>query len=239
MTQPTVSAKITPLEESPRGRVLSSRNKAVGTVIALLPILLGWGGGITLIVFGFLQPEEATVLERLPWFLVGGIVLVITTLYAAWFGDYLPSLYLLGKSKAVTATRFDAVITPDEPDIVYMQVIPRAHWGKLMVENALDVGFLKLDSQRKLVLYEGDLERWSVPLASIASWNIEEFCIGPSDQSYQDAYPLVVLKINVDGKIVERPVMHRHVFFGKRGTKERRLLSAQLAQQLTELQSAR
>ena len=43
-----------------------------------------------------------------------------------------------------------------------------------MLETASDVGFLRLDSARGLLLFEGDKERYWVPAGAILSCEVEQ-----------------------------------------------------------------
>src|SRR5262249_853269 len=46
-------------------------------------------------------------------------------------------------------------------------VVPRINWGKVMIENASDIGFLELNKKRRELIFEGDRERYWIPVESI------------------------------------------------------------------------
>ncbi len=46
-------------------------------------------------------------------------------------------------------------------------MVPRINWGKQMMENASDIGFLELNKSRRELIFEGDRQRYWIPVDSI------------------------------------------------------------------------
>ena len=229
-----LSAQVVPLPAEAAGRVLTGGAKALATAAGLAPLILGLtaGGGIGTAGYA-LQDEYGD--GGLAAGIVLGVAAVATALvYTAWYGDYLPSRVYYARSRAAVADRPDAVVGPDDPDAVYVQIVPRANWGRVMLETATEVGFLKVDARRRVILYEGDRERWVIPAESILSLAVEEFRTPPGgDESA--VFAVVVLTADAGGRVWEAPLAHRHIRFGKRDFRMRRRLAAGLYETLADL----
>jgi hypothetical protein len=92
-----------------------------------------------------------------------------------------------------------------------------------MLENAEEVGFMRLDEARGVILFEGDRERWAIPRESVVACELEAFDIGPADPVAGPAFWLVVLKVNADGRVWEVPLAPRPVTLVKLTPTTRRL----------------
>jgi hypothetical protein len=74
------------------------------------------------------------------------------------------------------ASRPDKLVEPSDPDALFVEVVLRENWprNQFMLEPAIDVGFLRIDVDRQVLLFEGDKERYIVPAASILSCEVEQ-----------------------------------------------------------------
>src|SRR5262249_52506618 len=144
--------------------------------------------------------------------LAGGIAAVILGFaFVAVFPGVLPTWFLLARARQVVRTRPEALVDADDPDALFVGVVPRQNWGKLMLELSDDMGFLRIDGERQRLLYEGDRERWTIPAASVLSCEVEGFDFGPSAPDGQAAFWVVVLRANVEGRVWEAPLALRPV----------------------------
>lgn len=60
-----------------------------------------------------------------------------------------------------------SLVEPNDPEAYFVEVVPRENWTKLLWDDAADHGFLKLDDVTRCLLFEGDRERWSIPVSAI------------------------------------------------------------------------
>jgi hypothetical protein len=161
------------------------------------------------------------------------VTLVVGMVYQWWYIDYLPTRYFLWRFRREVRTRPDAVVPADDPDAIFIQVIPRTNW-RTMLENASDVGFLAFDEDRRLLLFEGDTERWIIPAAYVRSITIEDFCPTTIDRLLRNWYPMVVLRAEVQGKDWEACLAPRQVRFERWGPTGRRWAVGAFADWLRE-----
>jgi hypothetical protein len=81
-------------------------------------------------------------------------------------------------SNAVAAEltlRTDALFSPGDPRLIYVELTPRRNWSEFFGERSgNDCGFLLIDADRQQLLYEGDTFRFIIPAASILRCEVEE-----------------------------------------------------------------
>jgi hypothetical protein len=58
--------------------------------------------------------------------------------------------------------------------------------------DASDIGFLRVDTQKGEVYFEGDKERYRIPVTAITSCEIESFVIGQGSHGATTVYRVVV-----------------------------------------------
>jgi hypothetical protein len=165
------AAVIEAVEPGYARRVLTRENLAIqaflffGPGFAALPLAMAPVG-----IFVALHP-------KLPDWLTGvlGVTAVIwmlglpalSLIQLLCFPRYLPSRFLLWQTRRAFARRPGPAVDLRDPDLVFVTVVPRTNWGREMVQNASDIGFLHLDRERRLLIFEGDCERYRIPVESI------------------------------------------------------------------------
>jgi hypothetical protein len=71
--------------------------------------------------------------------------------------------------------RTSLLVDPNDPDAIFAECVPKMNWGKIMLDNAADVGLLVVDQQKREIRFEGDKERWRIPAAAITYCQLEVF----------------------------------------------------------------
>ena len=74
---------------------------------------------------------------------------------------------MLRQTRHAFELRPNPAVDMNDPDLFFVDIIPRINWGKQMMENATDIGFLQLDKSRRELRFEGDRERYWIPAESI------------------------------------------------------------------------
>jgi hypothetical protein len=135
---------------------------------------------------------------------LGGLVAALT--YTVQYGEYIPTRIQQRLCATAVRQRPRALLDPDDPDALYVGVVPRENWGRVMLETSTDLGLLKIDRGRRELLFEGDRQRWRIPADSIESCDVEEYVIGPPDPNENNVFPLAVLRVKRDGGVWEAPL---------------------------------
>lgn len=210
------SAAVAQIEAVPEpygGKVLTRGHLTVGTVIALSPLMVVITGGV-LIWLGTTLMNQS-ILRALTTGFAGFALIIAAVCVLAWYGDFLPSRYLYRLTRREFAQRPDCLVDPDDPEAIYVEIVPRAHWSKVMMDTASDMGFLKVDPRRREILFEGDKERYRIPAEAVESCDVEAFT-APMDQQGTTVYQMAVLRARTPDGLWEAPLSRRHIAAKKR-----------------------
>ena len=201
------------------GTVLSPKNIYISNTIGLTPIILFLVGFIGCGAAGFLSGTATAMWLRLAAAVVIGIVGICFTI---WFADYLPSRFLYNALCREFALRPGKLVNLNDSGVEVIQVVPRAHWTKVMLEDAADVGLMVFDLQRQMILFEGDRERWVIPATSILSCEVVSYKPGMGKGSGEGLHFFVAaLQANVGGRLWEGCINRRQISFQRRTGKVR------------------
>ena len=99
-------------------------------------------------------------------------------------------------------------------------------------QELLPAGLLKVDQQRRALLFEGDKERWAIPAESILSCKIEEYTELAMEENKHNLHAVVVLVANVEGRPWEAPLRQRYPQLRPWHADRRRHLAAELHERL-------
>jgi hypothetical protein len=200
------AATIEQLPADEVGHVLGGRSMSILLAVNLFPLVLGLLVAIGLVVALAVNWSDLPFIGRV---LVAGLAfgaLAGTLVLCALYADYLPMLLQHRWLVSAIRRRGQALVDPDDPEATYVGMIPRKNWGRLMAENSEDIGFAKIDRARRVLLFEGDRQRWTIPAASIESCEMEEFSIGPPNPKENNLFAVAVLRVNVGGQVWEAPL---------------------------------
>lgn len=181
------SAEIKPIDEQYAGRILSSGNVVIGNLCCFAPVVSIFAGlGLMAASAYFLIPEGGPKdADETTQAILGGLLifvgLIITGASAYWGLRNITKLgnwYIRRVARREIQSRPDAIVNPSDPEAIFVELVPRANWNRLMLETATDIGFLFVDESRREVLFEGDHEQMRIPESAILSCEVEEIFIG-------------------------------------------------------------
>ena len=232
MTGPSVT--VVEVSEIDRGRVLTPANRRWALAVQGTPLVVGGaiaavGGWVASDYWNDWQPGEQVAAV-----VIAGGPLVAALLYTIWYEFYLIDVYFDRMVRRMVADRADAVISAHDPDAIYIEYVPRERWHKLSIKTATDTGLLRIDAGRRVILFEGDYERWVIPTASLTGVFVERYIAQASEDRF-NVYYVVVIQATKDGEPWEAPVWVRtprfvpwHAPERKRRAEELRALLAPL-----------
>jgi hypothetical protein len=196
-----IMAEVRPVDPEFAGKVLTKKNALIGTGIALLGLVAVFASiGLAALgaYFAFPQPPPAdgvsavsriagvTLLVLAGMMFLGNAVMVFTA----------PSYFAVRFLRRVIFREFSRrpahLVNPSDPSAILVQVIPRAHWGKMKLVDASDIGFLRVDAQKGDIYFEGDKEVYRIPGAAITSCEIESFLMGQGSHGATTVFRVVV-----------------------------------------------
>lgn len=239
---PVVTAEIKPVDPLLAGKVLTKKTALIGSSFIIFSLLLIFGS-IGLAIFGgsMAYPDHPSAAGVSPAaklsgqiFLGLGVALFLGNLVMILTApDYFATRYITRLVRREFARRPGHLVDPKDPAARLVQIIPRANWGKLKLEDASDIGFLRVDKQRGEVLFEGDKEYYRIPAAAVTSCEVERFVSGEGTHGATTLYRLV-LQANVPGGFWEAPIAPRGGV-GKFRAKKREKWAREMRQAIQEI----
>jgi len=171
------TAVITPVDDSSVGIAFSTRLSVIQMVLSLTPILLVLAGA------GVLYAAWAQWPQNQPLFSVWLVILGFSSLAVGATIccinlEYLNYRYTHRLTRRLVRSRPDAIVDPDDPECVFVAVVPRKNWTKLNLDDPSDRGFLLVDARERQLLFEGLRERYRIPANALISCEIEALDVG-------------------------------------------------------------
>jgi hypothetical protein len=208
-------ADIVPVPAPFRGRVLTTSTKLMENGIFLLQFLLLAACTFAPAIVGGLAATSHLVPGNTLLSFSPVLIGLAATAGLGWvLGGYMlrqpwSSRYMLHKTRAEFLGRQDPLVDANCPDAIFVEVIPRRNWGQITLQNAEDIGLLRIDPEQRGLLIEGDNKRYRIPAQSVVSCDVE------SMNSYEakdpQAFPIGLVVLTVRDRLGDREVPLRPV----------------------------
>jgi hypothetical protein len=205
-------AKITPLDPEHNGKVFTRKMMWIGNAFAFVGFV-GFLGGLLLLGWGasmLEQPGHSAAgpnAAGIALCAVGGLLVLIAVAGVFFDSSFGGNRHLRKAFKAELGRRTGLLVTPDDPDALFVEIVPKLNWGKTMLDNASDIGLLLVDRARRELRFEGDKERWVIPAETITSCEVEKFVHGQGTAKTRIFY--VVLRATRREGFWEAPIRER------------------------------
>ena len=226
--KPRAVVEVRPIEPEFAGRILTRRRLLMVYLLGMLPLLVMLAGlGLGAAGYPAMFPKDTDFprwfavfgLQGEVLFISGCILVFVGTVWGIAFPSLISSRYNYRVVRNAVNRRRDAIVTPG-PGTWMVDIVPRNHWNRLMLENAADIGFLAVDEQRREIRFEGDKERYRIPADAIRSCELEKSFLSTTARANAPGTWLVVIRAASPDGIWETP-------FGPRVLKGRSLSKAQ------------
>jgi hypothetical protein len=238
LDQPARGAPAVTIEDLPpaeAGKTLKRPVLITLTAIALVPLALALVVAIGLGIYIGLYWSELGAAAKEAAVAVALTALVAGFMLSVRYGDGLAIRVQQRLLAATVRQRPSALVQPDDPDAVYVGIVPRENWGRVMLDTATDNGLLKIDPRRRELLFEGDQQRWRIPAESILSCELDQYALGGQPQPNEyNIIPLVVLRVNRDAKVWEAPLSPMRITLTRPTIEARRRRCRALYKQIQE-----
>jgi hypothetical protein len=211
--QADLPGEVQAIEPDYAGKVLSRSMLWGGVVLALVPLavfvggmaLLGWSPGAF--------PEDMVTALKATSAVIGIAGLIV----ALRNPRYIANKILERRLRRELAGRPKRLVNPDDPRALFVELVPKANWGRVMPYTANDAGLLLLDEAKREVLFEGDRERFRIPADAITYCVLEREEFPPLWFLYGlfwllilgIRYSYVVLSIENPKQFLEAPIRVR------------------------------
>ena len=236
--QPIRGAPAVAIEDLPpaeAGKTLTRSILITLTIIALMPLALALVLAVGLGVYLGLHWSDLGIAAKAAAVAVAGAGLIGALFLTVRYGDGISARLRQRMLAATLRKRPSALVQPDDPDAMYVGIVPRENWGRVMLDTATDNGLMRIDPRRRELLFEGDRQRWRIPAASIVSCDLDQYALGgPPQPSQYNVIPLVILRANRDGKVWEAPLSPQRTTLSRPTIEARRRRCRELQQQIRE-----
>jgi hypothetical protein len=189
-------AEITAVPEPYRKRVQGKGYALRVNLIGATPLIYlfaGMGllaGGIWLVKF------ESIPLGCIA--LVAGAAGFLWGIYVSQFCTSVPeNRWIERRLRREIGSRPEKLVDPQDPESIFVSIIPRASFAKVQWTMASDVLLLKLDKSRRQLIMEGDSDRYRIPAGAISVCEPQCF-FHPIDVKHEKQLWMVRLMIRVE-----------------------------------------
>jgi hypothetical protein len=146
--------------------------------------------------------------------------------------------YQVGVGKRRLGVRPNALFGPNEEGLMPVEVFDRKAWTSVICKS-IDFGFLQIDPRSRVLLFEGDKNRWHLPASSLTRCRIEEAHVGSEGNAQAEKRYYVALSVDCDGEEWEVGLIPTRSQFGHDGKDARYARARALFEQLEEVVARR
>lgn len=201
----TSFAQIEVLAPEQSSKILFSQSMVILRVLTKLSPIVFFIG-VAILIFGGI-PRESGPSLFLPSFFVATFLMVLAALISM---RDLKNHWLRRVARRVVSRRSGSLVAPDS-GAWFVEVVPKANWEvRSLPESATDVGFLAFDFQARILLFEGDRERYRIPADALLDCRQDSYSRSVTLDKYgakqQIGFYFVVVTVRIsDTKIIEIP----------------------------------
>lgn len=212
--KPTGSVDVRVIERPLAGRVMSRSTTIIGSLISFIPnvILLAGCWLMVSVLFVVIPNKDHT---RAFWdlpkpqaqqvFCLGAMLAGLSSVWGLAFPGGLRNRYFRALLRREIKQRPDAIVQADA-DTWFVEIVPRSNWNRMMWRTETDIGFLAVDAVRRELRFEGDKERFCVPVDALLSCEVEKSVFSSSAKPTAPGYFMVTLRASSAGGVWEAPV---------------------------------
>lgn len=170
--------EIQAIEPEHAGKVLSRNMIVGGSILSLVPLLVFFGGLLLLartverLDRAILPADKFAAFGMLG---VAAVCVLVGIAVAIMNPGYISNRILRKRLRGELARRSKSFVKPDNIEALPVEIVPKDNWGKVMLYSASDIGLLLLDESKRELLFEGDRQRFRIPVDALTYCGLEEF----------------------------------------------------------------
>jgi hypothetical protein len=226
-------ASITPIPEPHRKRVRGAGYAFSVNIRGLIPVVYIFGG-IGFVAAGAWMIDKGETLTGALLAGAGAPALAWGVFAAVWCMGAYENRWILWRLLQEIRQRPDARVNADDPDALYVSIMPRESFSAIKWTMASDVLLLKIDLPKRQILMEGDSDRYRIPARAIAACEPQCF-FHPLDGQQQNQLWMARLMVRVEQGLIELLISCGSKKFGLRTNRTRRAGAEDLCRRVREL----
>jgi hypothetical protein len=226
-------AEITPVPEPYRRRVRGKGYALRTNLLGLTPVIYIFAG-MGLVVTGvWLLREQSFPLACAAIAL--GAAGIFWGVYLGLFCLAVPeNRWIERRLRQEIGQRAERLVDPQDPESIYVSLIPRESFAKIQWTMSSDLLLLKRDKNRRQLLMEGDADRYRIPAGAISVCEPQCF-YHPLDQQRRNQLWMVRLMIRAPQGWQELLLSVGHTRWSPMTNARRRRIAEDTCRRITEL----
>ena len=152
-------------------------------------------------------------------------------LYLLAIGQFAETSINLAAARKGLRARLNPLVDPNDEELFPVSLYPRDVWTKVIAKSE-DQGFLQVHRGKRALVFEGNKQRWTIPLTALTAVRIEEAQVGKEGASPSETRYYVVLGTFRDGEEWEIGLTVARTKWGFDGAQARRARMALLFDEL-------
>ncbi|MBN2579824.1 MAG: hypothetical protein JXB10_12625 [Pirellulales bacterium] len=194
-------AQVIPAPEQCRQRVRRGGYTLWVNLIGLIPMIYVLGG-IALAGGGVWLALDQEMPGGWLGFPLGAAALV----WGIYTGIFCPGVpenrWIARRLRSELAQRPDLFVVPQDPETLYVSLIPREHFKKIKLTMAADLLLMKIDQRGRQIVMEGDCDRYRIPAGAIAVCEPQCFFL-PLDTQQNNQWWMIRLMVQFEDGVRE------------------------------------
>jgi hypothetical protein len=124
-----------------------------------------------------------------------------------------------------------------EDELIPVEIFDRGAWTSI-VTKSVDFGFLQINKGRRFLKFEGDKNRWDIPVTALTKCRIEEAHVGSEGNQNAEKRYYVVIALDRDGEPWEAGMINTRTQLGNDGKEQRYARAQALFDRISEVVSS-
>ena len=203
----------------------------IGGLMGGGPLLIG----LIAMIWGFVHLWRSWDELSVVWKCLFGFgslgVFILSFVFIVLVGQFVENAYRIAKGRENLRTRLSPLVDAEDEDVFPVVLYNRDMWSNVISRSA-DFGFLQVNRRRRAIVFEGDKERWTIPLTALTVARIEEAAVGQEGAEPSEIRYFVVVGTERDGKPWEIGLSRPRTQWGSDGAEPRKARARQLFDEL-------
>ncbi len=226
-------ATVTPVAEPYRQRVRTNAYPWMVNLHDIIPVGFLFGG-LGVIGLGAYLADQKNIAAGVAVIVLGALAIVWGIYTAGFCMSVYGVRWILRRLRKELSLRPEPSVQVNDPDNRFVSIIPRDSFTKVKLVFSSDVGLLKIDTAKRSLLLEGDIDNYVIPAGSIESCGPQCF-FAPFDHAKSTELWVVQLMVQFSDGVRELLLTPGQTSFRPITNNVRRVSVTEFSQQINAL----
>jgi hypothetical protein len=212
-------------------KLVSTGGKVFAALAGAGPVLIAFLG---MIAAGVYLWWDWSGLESADKWMIGGgaaAAFALGCAHVILIGQFVEKSFLISMGRKSLRTRTEPLVDADDEAVFAVSLFTRESWTKMLMKEA-DFGFLQFNRRKRALVFEGNKERWTIPVTALTALRVEEAGVGTEGAEPTEIRYFVVIGTHRDGEMWETGMILARTQWGIDNAKARRARMGELFEEL-------